>query len=189
VIEALLLLNLHAVTVIGWSLGGHVGIEMVPRFPGLRGLMLIGAPPVYRGKLANGFIASPAKSIAGREHLSETEIEGFVSTIFGDRAEPFIYDAVKRADGRLRVRVFAASREGLGCDQRITLETIPVPLAIVNGAADPFVNLDYLDTLDFPQLWDQRCHRLPGLKHAPFWESAATFNPLLTRFLQETANA
>ena len=45
-IELLGKLGVTEAIVFGWSLGGHIGIEMVPRFSGMRGLMVTGAPPV-----------------------------------------------------------------------------------------------------------------------------------------------
>src|SRR5271169_1803892 len=69
-----------------------------------------------------------------------------------------------------------------GVDQRWVVENLPIPLAVVNGSEDPFVNLDYLDTLDYANLWEGRRHRLPGLKHAPFWEAPDIFNSVLERF-------
>ena len=48
-------------------------------------------------------------------------------------------------------------------DQRLIVESSPVPLAVVNGDTDRFVNLDYFDTVAYANLWESRCHRLNGL--------------------------
>lgn len=81
--------------------------------------------------------------------------------------------------------MFEASRSGAGLDQRWVVENSPIPLGVANGSEDPFVNLDYLDALDYANLWEGRCHRLPGLRHAPFWEAPDIFNPIFERFLSE----
>jgi pimeloyl-ACP methyl ester carboxylesterase len=185
VIEVLGKLGVTEAVVFGWSLGGHIGIEMVPRFPRVRGLMVIGAPPVRRNNMAQGFVGSPHRGAAGRQDLSEAEIDAFSQAIFGGSVEPFLRDAVKRADGRFRKRLFEASRDGEGVDQRLTVETSSVPLAVVNGGADPFVNLDYVDTVAYANLWEGRCHRLPGLGHASFWEAPDIFAPFVERFLRD----
>ena len=70
-------------------------------------------------------------------------------------------------------------------DQRLIVESSPVPLAVVNGGADRFVNLDYFDTVAYANLWEGRCHRLSGLGHAPFWEAPGDFDPVLERFLHD----
>jgi pimeloyl-ACP methyl ester carboxylesterase len=180
VVELLEKLGLREVIVFGWSLGGHIGIEMLSRFAGMRGLMITGTPPVGRDNMAQGFKSSPQKGLTGKQHLSEADIEGFVQAIFGESAEPFLRDAVARTDNRFRKILF----EGERADQRLSVESSPVPLAVVNGAADGIVNLDYFDTIRYANLWEGQCHRLAGLGHAPFWEAPEDFDPVLERFLR-----
>ena len=184
-VELLDKLDVKEAVVFGWSLGGHIGIEMIPRFPGMRGLMISGAPPVRHNQMSQGFNTSAHRGVAGQKELSEADIDALVEGIFGKSAEPFLRDAVAHSDGRFRERLFEAARAGEGVDQRLTVESSPVPLAVVNGGADPFVNLDYFDTVAYANLWEDRCHRLNGLKHAPFWEAPAEFDPVLDRFLND----
>jgi pimeloyl-ACP methyl ester carboxylesterase len=174
-IELLDELGVAEAIVFGWSLGGHIGVEMVPRFPGMRGLMICGAPPVGRNQMAQGFRSSPHQGV----------VDGFVEDIFGESAGQFLHDAVARADGHFRKTLFDAARSGAGVDQRTTVESSLVPLAVVNGGADRIVNLDYFDRVAYANLWEGRCHRLSGLGHAPFWQSPADFNPVLERFLND----
>ena len=111
-IELLDKLGVAEATVFGWSLGGHVGIEMLPRFPGMRGLMISGAPPVRSNQMSQGFHASPHLGVAGKRELSDADIDSFVAGIFGESAEIFLRHAVARTDGvqsrpawqRLRLR-------------------------------------------------------------------------------------
>src|ERR1700710_319034 len=42
-IEVLQKLEIKEVVVVGWSLGGHIGVEMLPRFEGVKGVMIIGS--------------------------------------------------------------------------------------------------------------------------------------------------
>jgi pimeloyl-ACP methyl ester carboxylesterase len=147
--------------------------------------MVTGAPPVGRNNMAQGFNASPHMGVPGKQDLSEADIEAFVQAILGESAEPFLRDAVARADGRFRKRLFEAARAGEGVDQRLIVENSPVPLAVVNGGADRFVNLDYFDTVAYSNLWEGHCHRLAGLGHAPFWEAPGDFDPVLERFLRD----
>jgi len=184
-IELLGRLQVSEVIVLGWSLGGHIGVEMMARFSGMRGLMLIGAPPVARNALGRGFRGSPHSGLAGKEELSDAEIDAFVQANLGPSAEPFLRDAVARADGRFRKRLFEAARAGEGVDQRSIVESSPVPLAVVNGGADSVVNLDYFETVAYANLWEGECHRLPGLGHAPFWEAPEDFDPIVERFLRD----
>jgi hypothetical protein len=50
-----------------------------------------------------------------------------------------------------------------------------------------FIHLDYLEVPKYANLWEGRCHRLPGLKHAPFWEAPDVFDELLGRYIDDVA--
>jgi pimeloyl-ACP methyl ester carboxylesterase len=141
-VELLDKLGVTEAIVFGWSLGGHIGIEMIPRFPGMRGLMISGAPPVSRNQMSQGFRASPRRGVAGKEALSRADISAFVDDIFAGSAEEFLRQAVARTDDRFNETLFRAARAGAGVDQRLVVENSSVPLAVVNGGADRIVNLE-----------------------------------------------
>lgn len=188
-VELLDKLGIAEAIVFGWSLGGHIGMEMIPRFPGMRGLMICGSPPVGHDGMSQGFKKSPHLGAAGKQELSEAQIKAFVEGVVGESAEPFLWDAVARTDGRFRKRLFDAARAGEGVNQRLIVEKSSVPVAVVNGSADRVVNLDYFDTVAYANLWERRCHRLGGLGHAPFWEAPNDFNPVLERFLRDVVTS
>jgi len=188
VCEVLEEIDVPEVVVVGWSLGGHIGMEMLATTPRVHGLMLIGAPPIGRDEGAQGFVRSAQSALAFQQNWTLGEAHAFVSTIYGQMPRDRLRFAALRTDGRMRTRLFEAARTGLGVDQRRIVETSRVPLAIVNGAADPLVNLDYFDSLAYANLWEGRCHRLSGLGHAPFWQAPDLFAPLLQRFVQEISH-
>lgn len=184
-LELLEKINVKAAVIVGWSLGGHIAIEMMPKFTGLKGLMIIGAPPVGANGMAQGFKSAPHSAFAGKEELSNDEINIFLEAIFNGSAEPFLYETMARTDGRFRKRLFEAARAGEGVDQRLTIENSSVPVAVVNGEQDKIANLDYFDTVTYRNLWTNKCYRLSDAGHTPFWEAPVIFNDLLDRFLQD----
>ncbi len=184
-VEVLDKLGIAEAIVFGWSLGGHIGMEMIPRFPGMRGLLICGAPPVGPDQMSQGFRKSPHLNAAGQNDLSEAQIKAFVEGVVGESAEPFLWEAVARTESRFRKRLFEAARAGEGSNQRFVVESSPIPIAVVNGSADRIVNLDYFDTVAYANLWEGRCHRLSGRGHASFWEAPADFDPVLERFLRD----
>jgi len=174
----------HAI-VLGWSLGGHIGIEMIPRFAGLRGLMITGTPPVGPDEIPQAIKSTQLLGLAFKEELSPAEVDAYVQGTVGESAETFMREAVSRADGRFRKTLFSSLGANPGPTQRQIVESIVTPISVVNGGAEPIVNIDYVETIRYANLWQRHCYRLAGLGHAPFWEGPGEFNHLLERFLAD----
>ncbi|RWC96265.1 MAG: alpha/beta hydrolase [Mesorhizobium sp.] len=181
-------LGVDRAIVYGWSLGGHVAIELASFHPAVHGLMLTGAPPVSKGffGMLRGFHANWDMLLASKKLYSERDAERFETLCFGDSADPSFREAILRTDGRLRAVVTRSMMAGKGADQKQVVEQAAFPVAIVNGENDPFIRLNYFDTLDHATLWEQ-CHVVPGAGHAPFWERPDLFNPMLSRFAETVA--
>jgi pimeloyl-ACP methyl ester carboxylesterase len=178
-------LGIERIVVFGWSLGGHIGIELLSQRPELvAGLMLTGTPPVARGPIGmlRGFHASWDLLLASKEVFSDRDVERYARLCYGDRATPELKDAVRRADGRSRVVLSRSMMRGDGADQKHTVESAQVPIAVVSGQHDPLVRLSYLASLNYSTLWDGHVHMLPGASHAAFRDDPDRFNALLMRF-------
>jgi pimeloyl-ACP methyl ester carboxylesterase len=188
VLEVLEMIGLRDLAIFGWSLGGHVALQMAPQLgDDLKGLMITGTPPVGAATMMDGFLPSQHLLRARLQHFSAADVAAFGTAVLGEASDPALCQAVARADGLMRKTLFESVRDPAAIDQRWLAENLAVPLAVVNGAADPIVNLDYLDGLDYANLWHRRCHRLDGLGHAPFWQAPALFNPILRRFRADLA--
>jgi len=185
--EALVKLGVSHAIVFGWSLGGHIGLEMISRFPGLRGLMITGTPPVGLGAEAVGlgFRSHPHMASAGKETLTSEEIESFAHATCGEPFRPFLRAAVARTDGRARRLMFESFAAGQGDDQSLIVATAKLPLAVVNGADEPFVNLAYVAGVNYANLWEHKTHEIPNSGHAPFWDAPAAFDAIFARFLRD----
>lgn len=178
-------LGVERCVVFGWSLGGHVAIELMHEHPQLvAGLMLSGAPPVARGALGmlRGFHTSWDMLLASKEKFTPRDVERYARLCYGDRATPELLDAIRRTDGRARVFFSRSIMRGDGAEQKRTVETAPVPVAMIDGEHDPLVRLSYIASLDYTNLWDGRTHVIEGAGHAAFRDAAARFNTLLQRF-------
>lgn len=242
--NALAALNIRGrVAVLGWSLGGHVAIELIPLLapssladraaslgtgplPGtspapsppptseiaIAGIMLVGTPPLgnaaqFRAGFSPGAgeCASARESRRGEvgrggrdalseisffalaaEELTDEMVETLTVAGHGPPREQWMADGARRTDGRAR-RVMAENAfAGELSDQVGIVGASDVLCAVVNGAEEPFVNLDYVDGIRFRNLWKGECHRIPGLGHAPFWEAPDLFwDGYLTPFLAD----
>ena len=188
-IELLDVLGVRRAAVVGWSLGGHVAIEMSVRYPGMVGLMVTGTPPVSSTleSIQAGFKPNPLVGLIGKEDFADEEVEAFGRGTYGGLYDDTLRAAIKRADGRLRRMTFANLLAGGPADQKKVAENTLIPMAFVNGEADPFVNLAYINALACPNLWDRHNYVLRGCGHVPFLEAPDAFNAILIRFLEDMA--
>lgn len=187
-VEVLERLGVTRAAVLGWSLGGHVALNMISRFGGITGVMISGAPPIPAGLegFGLGFKPTELMGLTGARDWSDADAEAFARAA-ARPFEAFMLEAAKRADGAAREAMVTDALAGGAEDQRRIAETASTPLAIVNGADDAFINRDYFATVAYANLWDGRVFSLAGVGHAPFWEAPDRFNPLLGRFVAETA--
>ena len=188
VLEAI---GVERAVIVGWSLGGHVGLELTTRFPGLLGLMALGTPPAEHladGSLA-GFLPHPQMGLLFAETLSDAEAAEFASLIGGFKGRPsrLWVDAVKRTHGLARKYMLEAFLAGPPRRQRELAERCAVPLALVNGGADTLIDRDHIDSLTYTNLWSGRQIVMPGQGHAPHVQAAAEFNRILGAFLDDVA--
>ncbi|WP_064683268.1 alpha/beta fold hydrolase [Rhizobium bangladeshense] len=187
VLEALKPRDVGDVIVLGHSLGGHVGLELIALGASVRGAFVFGTPPIENSLegLQAGFKPSPEMTYTGSAEISDEQVGMVLNLALGAAAstDDFFRSVVRRTDGLARQYMIDAVVAGLGADQRKLAETSSVPLAIVNGANDPVINLDYLDGLSYSSLWGGNPYRIPNAGHAVNREQAASFNAILMRFL------
>jgi pimeloyl-ACP methyl ester carboxylesterase len=200
-IDVLEFMEVKEVIVLGWSLGGHIGIEMLdklldPDHPAsklgirMRGLMLVGTPPSLGIEEVKAGFIWPDEPSAAKDQLTEAEIDGMADaacgSAFGGIPQVWMRANVLRTDGRARKRMFEAYRGREGCDQRAVMgKDLGTLVAVVNGAEEQFVDLDYVDNVKFERLWEGKCHRIPGHGHTSFYEGWETFQPFLDRFAKD----
>ncbi|WP_417582824.1 alpha/beta fold hydrolase [Pelagibacterium sp.] len=189
VVELIDALGVEAIAVVGWSLGGHVGIELLDKDPRIAGLMAVGTPPVSGGVLGllRGFHKQFDLTLTTKGRLTRREMARLARLCFGDAAPQNLHDAIARADWRMRKVMGHGLMMGAGVDQKKVVEHSPVPFAVVNGKREPFARLDYLAGLDYANLWDGQCHVIDAAGHAPFLEAPEQFNALLGRFINDAA--
>lgn len=176
-----------AVDIVGWSLGGHIGLELLATDPRVHSLLIVGTPPARpcAEALDQVFYASDCMQLAGKDHFSEADAVTYGVAMMGGREHltPDLLANIRRTDGNARRFLFASALGGVGTDQRKSVETIDRPLCVVHGEQEPFVRLDYLSSLSYRRLWNNRVQVIPGAGHAPHWQSPAAFNTILAGFM------
>jgi pimeloyl-ACP methyl ester carboxylesterase len=185
--EVMRSLGLTMPVLFGWSLGGHVALEMVGRGYAVSGCMISGTPPIAPviESLMAGFNIDPAaENLTGKRDFTDADVVAYAThtSAVDGVVDPHLLAMVRRTDGRAREIMFGSVVAGMPLDERNIVETTQVPMAVVNGAGDPFIRADYFDSLKWSTLWARGVVRLDGAGHAPFLQRPAEFNALLKLF-------
>ncbi len=189
-IETLDALEIEKAALFGWSLGGHIVLEMLARWPGATSAFILGTPPLPNDadRAMSAFLPSDTMGLTFKEDFTDEEAAAFAGMNFLDKSEltPWMIADAKRTDGRFRPIMFQGHGEGRNLDEEEIVCASDKPLAVVIGSEDTFVNQIFLNSIAYANPWGGKVLTLEGRGHAPFWEAADEFNELLARFLKET---
>jgi pimeloyl-ACP methyl ester carboxylesterase len=189
VVKTAAALGLEDAVLVGWSLGGHVALEALAHLPRCKGMLIFGTPPLaFPPDMDTAFLPNAAMAAGFAAAPAAAEMRGYVEAFFAPRTADipqFFYDDMRRADGRARVAVAQSIRPGGYTNEVEIVEHMSVPLAVVQGAQEQLVSLDYLRELQMPTLWRGEVQVIPSAGHAPQWEQSEVFNTQLTAFVEE----
>jgi pimeloyl-ACP methyl ester carboxylesterase len=182
-------LGLEQALFAGWSLGGHVALEMAPELPKARGFLVFGTPPFNsRESMREAFLPNRAMKFAFQETIDSIDapayLAGFFRPGFAD-VPPFFLDDIRRTDGRARAGL--AFNAANARDEVAVVRDLKVPLAVLHGADEQIVDGRYFASLVMPTLWRGAVQTIPGAGHTPQWETPAAFDALIEAFIAETA--
>ena len=173
---------------VGWSLGGHIVLELAPSLPQARGFAIFGTPPLaFPAAMDAAFLPNPAMGIGFAEQVDRAQAEAYVASFFapGFRDIPgFFAEDILRTDGRARSGAYASLGPGGYLDEAVVVRELHAPLAVLHGAEEQLINRDYFDTLAMPTLWRGAVQVIPGAGHAPHWETPEAFDALIEAFAQ-----
>ena len=184
-------LGLDEACFVGWSLGGHVALEMAPDLPRARGFVIFGTPPITSGEaMQEAILAQSGDEFTLPGKLDSIEASAYVAAFFKPGftdIPPFFLEDVLRTDGRARSNLGASARRGLYRDEGAVVRDLEVPLAVLHGAREQLVNGRYFGSVAMPTLWRGAVQMIPGAGHAPQWETPEAFDALIEAFVEETA--
>jgi pimeloyl-ACP methyl ester carboxylesterase len=176
------------IDLVGWSLGGHIGLELLAADPRIGALLIVGTPPARPAaeSLERAFYSSEDMRLAAKEDFTEAEALAYGTAMMGGREylTPLLLRNLVRTHGEARRCLFASVVNCIGSDQRLTVESISKPLCVIHGENEPFVRLDYLLSLNYRSLWNDRIYVISGAGHAPHWQTPAIFNGIMAAFLR-----
>jgi pimeloyl-ACP methyl ester carboxylesterase len=180
-------LGLDRVILMGWSLGGHIAIEMTASALEIEGLVISGTPPIATGpkEMSRVFKQTPVSDLLARPEFTEADALLFMQSAVGRRTSNQAFlETILRTDGRARQRLI---EHWLEADQRYSqhqrLENYSNPIAVIQGENEPLFDNGYLSCVAWNNLWEDKIHILSEAGHAPFLEYPASFNAIFDRFI------
>lgn len=189
--EIIQTMKLNNIVIVGWSLGGHVALELTSSLSQLRGLLITGTPPIEisRTGLSQGFKALEPKIFEcfGRGNLSYEEAQ-LLATVSGydfSKEREFLVDAILQTDEGAKTIYPQSIALGIGQNEVKIVNEWSKPIAVIAGEQDIAINNDYIiNEVKFKNLWEGRVHVIPKGGHAVFMDCPEEFNLVLHRFLQ-----
>ena len=141
--------------------------------------------------MGEAFLPNPAMRFTfQREHstaagvrLSRLRSSGPASPTF---RRSFSTTFCARTGGRAPVWRPIAANGGYR-DEIAVVRDLKVPLAVLHGADEQFVNGHYFASLAMPTLWRGAVQTIPAAGHTPQWETAAGLRCALAAFIAEMA--
>lgn len=185
-------LHLENVIVAGWSLGGHVGLELTSRLPYLKGLLITGTPPIEISAdgFSKGFRVVDPKILQcfGKGNLTKEEVELMAtgSGYDGSKEKQFIVDAILQTDEGAKVIYPQSIVKGVGQNEVDIVRKWPKPIAVIAGKDEILVNNDYIiNEVPFHNLWKNKVFLIEEAGHPVHMQKPQEFNQLVKEFADD----
>jgi len=173
----------------GNSLGANIAVQSLPFLSDIKGLILMAS---IHAKDKEAFFKTILPT-APRELSLKKELNDYESKIL---IEAFIHDAknnpiiankmredIKNSDGNFRTQLIHYIEKQGWPNERQLLEKNNLPLLIIGGLQDSFINLSYYDELEkMTSMNKSQFHLLNNVGHVPHLEDPISCARLITDF-------
>jgi pimeloyl-ACP methyl ester carboxylesterase len=183
--------NFQHYWLVGHSLGGHAILEVLDEFPGALGLVLISAPPMSPSSLGEAFKPDPVAGCLFKGILKKNEMKHMASCLV-NRQDKKIIDGmvvnIRNTDPQFRPSLGASLMLGKLRDERKIFNAARIPIALLAGAQDKFLKLDYFTTLPTARLWEEQVIVFEHGGHALHLDCPKQFEEVLVKFIVSTGS-
>ncbi|MHA1987968.1 MAG: alpha/beta fold hydrolase [Promethearchaeota archaeon] len=172
VILALIIhLKLSDLLLVGHSLGGHIALETSELTPEIMGIFIFGTPPLGIPPAIN-------------EAFLDMRLIPSLIVRKGFEIPQFFFDDIDNTDPNARKFLVRNTAKNNLKNEIEIVSNLKIPLAIIHGAHDELINLDYIKNLKIPTLWKNQILIIKDAGHSPQWETPDEFNSILEEFVK-----
>lgn len=165
-------LNLSKLVLVGHSLGGHIALEASEMSPEIKGIVIFGTPPLGIPPAIN-------------EAFLDMRLMPSLLVKEGVEIPQFFIDDFNNTDPKARKFLMRNTAKNNLKDEIDIVSNLKMPLAIIHGAHDKLINLDYIKKIQMPSLWKNEVQIIKDAGHSPQWETPDEFNSILEGFVKE----
>lgn len=187
--KGMVALDLKNVVLAGWSLGGHVALDMMDRNSRVAGAMIFGAPPLHFGALSSirAYHFSRDMFLASKPQFSTVDAMRFEKFCLGECASGHYIDTISKAAPNMRAEVFKSVLQGKNRDQYNLAVNANKPLCILHGMDDPLLRTSYIESIAHNPSFTGEIAMIDNAGHAPFLDQPETFEFMLASFARRVA--
>jgi len=164
-------LKLTNLLLVGHSLGGHIAIETSELSPEIKGIFIFGTPPLGIPPAIN-------------EAFLDMRLMPSLLVREGGEIPQFFIDDFNSTDPNARKFLVRNTVKNNLKNEIEIVSNLKIPLAIIHGAHDKSINLEYIKKLKIPSLWKNEVQIIKDAGHTPQWETPDEFNSILEEFVK-----
>ena len=178
-------LNLKNFILAGHSLGGHFSIQSIPELVSCIGTFIFGTPPVKLPlNLDDAFLPHPVMPLLFKKDLNYEDIDLLAKSLSYSQHQKIIKTCITTTHNNVREQLLLSIQNGDMVDEANIIENINIPIALLSGKEDAFVNTDYINSLPIPSLWQKKLILIEASSHSPHFENPEVFNTFLNDFVK-----
>jgi pimeloyl-ACP methyl ester carboxylesterase len=168
---------------VGNSMGGHIIFEALEYMKGVKGIFINGAPPISIPPASDIFLPNPAIPIFYKNEKTNEELDVLVKAMVNDpKFEKDVKAELKKVDPNFMKEWVKNMQVKIPKDEVEIVKNTNIPIAVVHGVNDRFLNLEYLKKVPFNNLWRDKICEIQEAGHLPFLEKAKEYNKYLIDF-------